>query len=59
MSLYVLVTMIFFLVIILGLYFQVNNKTQIQNNQIEKIIKEYERDIENMDIIYENLKNEN
>ena len=36
-SLYVLVTMIFFLVIILGLYFQVNNKTQIQNNQIEKI----------------------
>ena len=29
-----------------------SSKTQIQNNQIEKIIKEYESDIENMDIIY-------
>lgn len=58
-SLYVLVSMLFFLIIILGLYFQVSSKTQIQNNQIEKIRKEYEKDIENMDTIYENLKDGN
>ena len=55
-TLYVLISMMFFLVIILGIYFNSSNKIQKQEKEVEKIQKEYEKN--NINDIYENKYNE-
>ena len=50
-TLYVLISMMFFLIIILGIYFSSSNKIQKQEEEIEKIQKEYEKN--NINDIYE------
>jgi len=48
--------MMFFLVIVLGIYFNSSNKVQKQEEEIEKIQKEYEKN--NINDIYEETYNE-
>ena len=50
-TLYVLISMIFFIVVILGIYLNSNSKTQKQNKEIQKIQKEYEK--ENINDVYQ------
>lgn len=50
-TLYVLISMFFFIVIVFGVYFNTNSKIQKQNKEIEKIQKQYEK--ENINDVYE------
>ena len=50
-TLYVLISMLLFIVVILAIYFNSNSKMQKQNKEIEKIQKEYEK--ENINDVYE------
>ena len=50
-TLYVLVSMFFFIVVVFGIYFNSNSKAQKQYKEIEKIQKEYEK--ENINDVYE------
>ena len=50
-TLYVLISMFFFIVIVFGIYFNTNNKMQKQNKEIDKIQQEYEK--EKINEIYE------
>lgn len=50
--LYVLISMLFFLIVILGIYINSNNERQSQEKEIETIQKEYEEDIND---IYEEI----
>lgn len=49
-TLYVLISMIFFLVIVFGIYTNASNKTQKQDKEINKIQKEYQQ--EDIDDLY-------
>lgn len=50
-TLFVLISMVFILVAVLGIYFNSNSKAQKQYKEIEKIQKEYEK--ENINDVYE------
>ena len=50
-TLYVLISMFFFIVIVFGIYFNTNSKMQKQNKEIEQIQKQYEK--ENINDVYE------
>ena len=50
-TLYVVLSMAFFLFLILGIYFNTNNKIQKQEKEIEKIQQEYKRN--NIEEVYE------
>lgn len=52
-TLYVLISMMFFLFIILGIYINTSNKIQKQEKEIEKVQKEYEK--EDINDIYEEI----
>ena len=52
-TLYVLISMMFFLMVILGIYVNSSNKIQKQEKEIEKIQKEYEK--ENIYDLYEDV----
>ena len=54
-TLYVLISMFFFITVVLGIYFNSTSKVQKQNKEIEKIQKEYEK--ENINDIYEKTYN--
>ena len=54
-TLYVLISMIFFLVVVFGIYFETSNKIQKQEDELGKIQKEYEKN--NLDDIYEETYN--
>ena len=54
-TLYVLISMFFFIVVVLGIYFNSDSKMQKQNKEIEKIQKEYEK--ENINDVYEKAYN--
>lgn len=51
-TLFVLVAMLFFLIIILGMYMASNNRNQAQISEIDKIKDEYDKDVDNLDGIY-------
>lgn len=50
-TLFVLISMVFILVAVLGIYFNSNSKAQKQYKEIEKIQQEYEK--ENINDVYE------
>ncbi len=50
-TLFVLISMVFILVAVLGIYFNSSSKAQKQYKEIEKIQKEYEK--ENINDVYE------
>ena len=56
-TLFVLIAMIFFLIVIFGIYINSQNKLNSQSAEIEEIKKNYEQDasLENMDSIYNDL----
>ena len=54
-TLYVLISMMFFLVVIFGIYVNSSNKIQKQEEEINKVQKEYEK--ENVNDIYEKTYN--
>lgn len=55
-TLYVLISMMFFLMVILGIYVNSSNKIQKQEKEIEKIQKEYEK--EDINDLYEEVEEE-
>ena len=58
-TLFVLLAMIFFIVIILNMTMNVANKKQSQISEYDKIKQEYEKNINNIDQVYnEVLQNE-
>ncbi len=56
-TLYVLISMVFFIVVVYGVYFNTTNKAQKQNKEIEKIQKQYEK--EDINDLYEKTMNQN
>ena len=50
-TLYVLISMFFFIIVVFGIYFNTNSKMQKQNKEIEQIQKQYEK--ENINDVYE------
>ena len=52
-TLYVLISMVFFIVVVYGVYFNTTNKAQKQNKEIEKIQKQYEK--EDINDLYEGI----
>ena len=54
-TLYVLISMMFFLVVIFGIYVNSSNKIQKQEEEINKVQKEYEK--ETVNDIYEKTYN--
>lgn len=57
-TLFVLVAILFFLIVVLSVYTSNQNKKITQLGQVDKIIKDYEKDVENIDQIYEDEINE-
>ena len=58
-TLFVLLAMIFFIIIILNMTMNVANKKQSQISEYDKIKQEYEKNINNIDQVYnEVLQNE-
>ena len=55
-TLYVLISMVFLLIVILGIYINTSNKIQKQEKEIERIQKEYEQ--EDINDIYEETYND-
>ena len=51
-TLFILLAILFFLIILSSLYFNSSNKIQAQASETDKIKKEYEKDINNVDQIY-------
>ena len=58
-TLFVLIAMLFFLIIVWGIYFGSQNKLQTQTSEIDEIKRNYEKEtsIENMNSIYDNIVN--
>jgi len=56
-TLFVLVTMLFFVYIMISVYMNQNNKMNAQKKQIQQIQQEYNKD-ENMEEIYNDLISE-
>jgi len=56
-TLFVLVTMLFFMYILISVYMNQNNKINAQKKQIQQIQQEYNKD-ENMEEIYNDLISE-
>lgn len=57
-TLYVLLSCLFFVFILSGVYIQSLNKMQVQERNIKQIQENYAREIYQIDEIYEELKNE-
>ena len=56
-TLFVLITMLFFIYIVISVYMNQNNKINAQKKQIQQIQQEYNKD-ENMEEIYNDLISE-
>ena len=56
-TLYVLISMFFFIIVVFGIYFNTNSKMQKQNKEIEQIQKQYEK--ENINDVYEKTMKSN
>lgn len=52
-TLFILIAIIFFLAIVINLYINSKNHEQAVDSYIEEIKREYEKDINNIDEIYE------
>lgn len=59
-TLFVLIAIIFFIIIASGVYISIRNKNISQDNDTQKIEEQYNKDVQNIDNIYEEeLKREN
>ena len=58
-TLFVLLAMILFLVVILSVYIYSKNKEIVLKNQTDEIIQEYNKDVKNANQIYENAITDN
>lgn len=58
-TLFVLLAILFFMIVIFSLFVSSSNKEQSQISEIDKIKQEYEQSIDNIDQIYQNTLNEN
>ena len=54
-TLFVLIAMLFFLIVVLGIYFGSQNKLQAQTSEIDKIKKNYEISDDDLDNIYSDV----
>lgn len=58
-TLFVLLAILFFMIVIFSLFVSSSNKERSQISEIDKIKQEYEESVENIDQIYQNTLNEN
>lgn len=59
-TLFVLIAIIFFIIIASGVYISIRNKNISQDSDTQKIEEQYNKDVQNIDNIYEEeLKREN
>ena len=58
-TLFVLLTMLFFLIVIFSIFISSSNKNLSQTSEIEKIKEEYEQSVNNIDQIYNETLSEN
>lgn len=58
-TLFVLLAILFFLIVIFSIFMVSGNKKQAQTSEIDKIKKEYEQSIDNIDQIYDETLTEN
>ena len=56
-TLFVLIAILFFLIVIFGMYVRSSSKNQVQISEMEKVQKEYQKDVDNIDQIYDEVKN--
>ena len=56
-TLFVLIAILFFLIVIFGMYVRSSSKNQVQISEMEKVQKEYQKDVDNIDQIYGEVKN--
>ena len=54
-TLFVLLAILFFLIVIFSVFMTSSNKNRIQLSELDKIKQEYEKDVENIDEIYEEV----
>ena len=54
-TLFVLIAMLFFLIVVLGIYFGSQNKLQAQTSEIDKIKKNYEISDDDLDTMYSDI----
>lgn len=58
-TLFILLSILFFLIVIFSIFMVSGNKKQAQTSEIDKIKKEYEQSIDNIDQIYDETLTEN
>ena len=58
-TLFVLLAMLFFLIIVLSVFMNSSNKIISQTSEIDKIKEEYEQSVNNIDQIYNETLSEN
>ncbi len=58
-TLFVLLTMLFFLIVIFSMFMSSSNKYLSQTSEIDKIKEEYEQSVNNIDQIYNETLSEN
>ena len=54
-TLFVLLAMLFFLIVIFSVFISTSNKKQSQISEIDEIKKEYEQSVNNIDAIYNSV----
>ncbi len=53
-TLFVLISMLFFMVVLSSLFMTTSNQKQSQTSELDKIKQEYENSVDNIDQIYNN-----
>lgn len=53
-TLFVLISMLFFMVVLSSLFMTTSNQKQSQTSELDKIKQEYENSVDNIDQIYSN-----
>ena len=58
-TLFVVVSILFFLIVVFSMFMTSSNKSRIQTSEIDKIKEEYQESVQNIDQIYQDAVNDN